>query len=249
MSCRVLVVAVVALLVTGCGGGSAEGVTGKVFHSTSVTEQGRPRAMVDGTRVELRFTDDGRLLARAGCNHMQSPVSLDGGELAVSELSMTAMGCPDADLHTQDEWLSRFLSATPSWRLDGTNLVVAGGDTEIVLAQEVPATLEGGKWTVDTLVSGDAASSVPGGVVATLAFQAGQVEVSAGCNSGSARYRAEGERLVFEQLVLTDMACGQDAMAVEKAVTDVLQGQSTYEVDGQTLALTSASGAGVRLRK
>lgn len=222
---------------------------GGAFHSTSVTEQGKPRALVDGTRVELRFTDDGRLLARAGCNHIQGPVSLDDGKLAVSELGMTAMGCPDADLHTQDEWLSNFLSSTPSWRMDGGNLVVTGQDTEIVLARETPATLESGKWTVDTLITGDASSSVPGGVVATLAFQDGRVEVSAGCNAGSAQYRAEGQRLTFDRLVLTDKACGQDEMAVEKAVTDAVQGQVAFTVDGQTLRLVNASGTGIGLRK
>ncbi|HEX7302236.1 META domain-containing protein [Lentzea sp.] len=224
-------------------------MAGKVFHSTSVTEQGKPRALVDGTRVRLTFTEDGRLFAHAGCNQMQSPVSLDDGKLSVSELDMTAMGCPGPGRYAQDEWLSNFLSATPSWRMDGANLVVTGADAEIVLAPEVPAALEGGKWTVDTLVAGDTASSVPGGVVATLAFQDGRVEVSAGCNSGSAGYRVQGAEITFDQLVLTDKACGPDEMAVEKAVAEALRGQSKFTVDGQALALTNAAGDGVRLEK
>ncbi|MFD9698928.1 META domain-containing protein [Lentzea sp. NPDC059081] len=249
---RVVLVVAVALLAAACGSRSAGGggdVVGKVFHSTSVTEQGKPRALVEGTRVQLRFTDDGRLLANAGCNQMQGPVSLDDGKLAVSELGMTAMGCPDPALHTQDEWLSKFLSATPSWRMDGANLVVTGPDAEIVLAQEVPATLEGGKWTVDTLLTGNAASSVPGGVVATLAFQDGRAEVAAGCNSGSAGYRTAGQEITFEQLVLTDKACGPEEMAVEKAVTQTLQGTVKYTVDGKKLTLTTADGSGVGLAK
>ncbi|MFD5824913.1 META domain-containing protein [Lentzea sp. NPDC060358] len=251
MSYRVLVVVAVALLAAACGGGAGGGgdVVGKVFHSTSVTEQGKVRALVEGTRVRVEFTDDGRLIARAGCNQMQAPVSLGGGRLEVSELSTTAMGCPNPGLHEQDEWLSNFLSATPSWRMDGGNLVVTGTSAEIVLAQEVPAALEGGEWTVDTLLTGDTASSVPGGVVATLAFQDGGVRVLAGCNSGSARYRTEGQSITFEQLVLTDKACGPDEMAVEKAVTEALRGQVTYKVDGQALALTGSSGTGVRLKK
>ena len=88
MSYRVLVAALAAaLLATGCGntstgGGGGGEVKGKVFRSTSVTEQGKPRALVEGTNVELRFTDDGRLLASAGCNQMQGPVSLDDGKIA-----------------------------------------------------------------------------------------------------------------------------------------------------------------------
>ncbi|WP_090048100.1 META domain-containing protein [Lentzea fradiae] len=247
MGYRVLVV--VALLVAGCGGGAGAGVVGGVFHSTSVTERGAPRALVDGTRVELSFTDDGRVIARAGCNQMQAPVSLGGGKIEAGELSMTMIGCPDPRLHEQDEWLSKFLGASPSWRKDGANLVVADDSTEIVLAPEVPASLEGGKWTADTLISGDTAGSVPGGVVATLEFRDGGVEVSAGCNSGSARYRTDGSAITFEELVLTDKACGPDEMAVEKAVTEALQGRSEFKVDGQRLRLTAASGSGVGLRK
>ncbi|SEP95552.1 Heat shock protein HslJ [Lentzea xinjiangensis] len=224
-------------------------MVGKTFHSTSVTEQGAPRALVEGTSVELRFTDDGRLLARAGCNQMQGPVSLDGGKLAVTDLSVTAMGCPRPELHAQDDWLAGLLGAGPSWRVDGTTLVVTGSGAEIVLAREVPAALEGGAWTVDTLITGDAASSVPGGVVATLVFGPDRVEVSAGCNAGTAQYRKSGQTLTFERVVLTDKACGPDEMAVEKAVTDALSGQVEYEVDGQALRLTNASGAGVGLRK
>lgn len=233
------------LLVAGCGGGAAGGeALGGTFHSTSVTEHGSPRVLVDGTRVELSFTDDGRVLARAGCNHMQGPVSLKDGRIGAGELSMTAMGCPDPRLHEQDEWLSKFLGGSPSWRMDGANLVVADADTEIVLAPEVPVSLEGGKWVLDTLINGETAASVPRGVVATLAFQDGRVEVEAGCNSGSARYRTDGSSVTFEELVLTDMACGAQEDSVEKVVTEALQGRVQYEVDGQRLTLKGGSGVG-----
>jgi heat shock protein HslJ len=245
----------VALLATGCGrsassiGGEGGDMVGKVFNSTSVTEQGKPRALVAGTSVQLRFTDDGRLLASAGCNQMQGPVSLDGGKVAVSDLGMTAMGCPSPDLHTQDEWLSKLLSAKPSWRMDGANLVITGSDAEIVLAPETSATLVGGTWKVDGLIAKDAVSSVPGGVVATFAFQSDQVQVLAGCNTAGGPYKADAQKIEFGQLTLTDKSCGPDEMAVEKAVGDLLKGPVSYKLDGKALTLTNAEGAGLQLRK
>lgn len=249
------IIAIGLLATSGCGDRSAAGqgdMRGKVFVSTSVTEQGKPRALVQGTSVELRFTDDGRLLVNAGCNHMQGPVSLDGGKLEVQDLTMTAMGCPNPDLHTQDEWVSKLLGATPGWRMDGANLVVTGSNAEIVLAPEAakaPAALEGGTWTVDSLIAGEAASSVPSGASATLAFAGGKVDVFTGCNNGSASYKVDGQSITFESLVHTDKACGPGETAVEKAVTEVLKGKVEYKVDGQSLALTNPSGAGLRLRK
>jgi heat shock protein HslJ len=254
MSYRVLVAVIsVALLASGCGNRSAgqggSDVRGKVFTSTAVTEQGKPRALVDGTKVELRFTDDGRLLATAGCNQMQGPVVLDDGKLKVTDLSMTSMGCPSPDLHTQDEWLSKFLSATPAWRMDGQNLVITGSDSEIVLSQEAPAKLEGGTWKLESLIQADAVSSVPAGVTAMLTFENGKVVGNAGCNGGQAFYRVDGQTITFEQLVLTAMACGGDKDAVENSVAAVLKGQVTYKIDRNTLTLTNTKGEGIQLKK
>lgn len=253
MSYRVLVVALVALLASGCGSRSAgqgeSDVRGKVFTSTAVTEQGKPRALVDGTKVELRFTDDGRLLATAGCNQMQGPVALDDGKLQVTDLSTTTMGCPSPDLHTQDEWLSKLLSATPAWRRDGQNLVITGSNAEIVLAPESPATLEGGIWRLESLIEADAVSSVPGRVPATLKFENGKVSVFTGCNDGSASYKVDGQTITFDSLVHTDKACGPDETTVEKAVVAALTGQVTYKIDRSSLTLTNTKGEGVQLKE
>ena len=262
MSLRVLITALaVALLATGCGskppaGGGEGEMRGKAFTSTAVTDQGKPRALVGGTKVELRFTDDGRLLASAGCNQMQGPVALDGGKLTITDLSTTDMGCPTPGLHEQDEWLAKFLTASPSWRLDGTNLVITGPDAEIVLAAETPATLEGGTWTVDGLITKDAVSSVPGDVKATFSFKDGHIYVMAGCNGGSTnhtgarKYEVDGQAITFDSFVFTLMACGPDQMAVEDAVMKVLNQQRfDYKIDGNTLTLTNPSGAGLHLKK
>ncbi len=225
---------------------------GRAFTSTSVTEQGKPRALVTGTALELRFTDDGRLLARAGCNQMQGKVSLDGGKLALDGFSMTAMGCPNPDLHTQDEWVSKVLGATPSWRMDGENMVITGSDAEIKLAPEAPvppAALEGGTWTVTSLITGEAASSVPTGVAASLQFAGGKVGVRSGCNDGSASYKVDGQSITFESLVHTDKACGQDETLVEKSVLAVLTGKVAYKIEGSALSLTNAKGEGLQLKK
>jgi heat shock protein HslJ len=247
--------AVLLLAATGCGdrpaggGGGGGDLRGKVFVSTSVTEQGKPRALAEGTSVELRFTDDGRLIANAGCNTMQGPVSFDDGKLTVGDLGVTAMGCPKPELHEQDDWLSKLLAAAPSWQLRNADLVVTGSGAEIVLAPEAPAQLEGGEWKVDTLVSADASSSVPGAVPATLKFAGGKVDVFTGCNTGSASYRVDGQTITFEQLVHTDKACGADETLVEKALLTAMTGQVTYRIDRNSLSLTNTKGDGVQLKK
>lgn len=251
MSNRILLaVLAVGLLAatTGCGNraGAGEGMQGKVFNSTAVS--GGLPALVAGTTVTLRFTDDGRLIASAGCNQLQGEVTLDDGKLAVADLSETAMGCAP-DLHEQDKWLSAFIRATPSWQLTDNVLTLTRGEDKIVLTAETPATLAGGKWTVDGLITGDAVSSVPGGVVATLEFGPKEVGVFAGCNNGSVPYTVDGATISFGDLVSTAMECQGDKGTVERAVTNVLSGKVTYKLDGQTLTLTNPSGAGLHLKK
>ena len=257
MSNRIALAALVLVAATGCAGNqSGQGTAnlrGKVYVSSSVTEQGKPRALVEGTKVDLRFTDDDRLIANAGCNMMQGPVSLDGGKLSVADISGTAMGCPNPELHQQDQWLTKLLDAKPSWKLDGANLVITGADTEIVLAPEAPATLEG-TWLVDGLVTGDAVSSVPGNVKATFVFKDGAMSVDDDCNYQGGPvgtpYEVDGQKITFKPGVSTAIACAPDVVTVERAIGATLdKGEFSYQIDRNTLTLTNASGAGLKLKK
>jgi heat shock protein HslJ len=253
MSNRIAVAVMLLVAVTACGkpsAGQGADLRGKVYVSSSVTEQGKPRTMVEGTRVELRFTDDDRLIATAGCNQMQSPVELGDGKLSVADLAMTAMACPTPELHQQDEWLSKLLGATPSWKLDGTNLVVTGANTEIVLAPEQPATLEG-TWTVTGIVTNDAVSSGPSDVKVTISFKDGNILIDTGCNMNGAEqpFELDGQKIKHKLGPTTLKSCGP-VDEVENAVRATFEnGEATYEIDRSTLSLTNASGAGLKLGK
>lgn len=245
------------LAVTGCGGGGTPaapadpGLRGHTFVSTTVTENGQPRALVGQSRVSLNFTDDGRLIAGVGCNTMAGPVRVDGGRIEVSEMGATAMGC-EAPLHEQDSWLSEFLSGKPSWRRDGDNLVVSSANTEIVLQDrevaEPDLELRGPTWKVDTLLDGQTAASVPAGAAASLVFDRDTVQVSAGCNTGSGGYRVSGNTITIEPVATTRKACQPDAMRLESAVLAVLSGEVTYSIDADKLTLQHPSGKGLQLR-
>ncbi|WP_394615567.1 META domain-containing protein [Lentzea sp. JNUCC 0626] len=256
MSTRILLAVLLLAATTACGASpsdapyQAANLRGKVYVSSSVQEQGKPKTLVEGTKVELRFTDDDRLLASAGCNQMQGPVTLDGGKVSVAELGMTAMGCPKPELHEQDTWLSKLLEEKPSWKLDGTNLVLTGANAEIVLAVEQPATLEG-TWTVDGIVANDSVSSVPAGAKVTITFKDGTVAVDSGCNrNGNAvPYELSGQTIKATLGPQTLKSCGA-VDEVETAVNKAFEsGAVTYKINRSSLILDNASGAGVTLKK
>jgi heat shock protein HslJ len=215
------------------------------FLSTEVTEDGKPRVLAERTRVNLRFTDDGRLLATAGCNSLSGPVAVRGDRLVVSDLAMTDMGC-DTARHDQDTWLAKVLRDGPSWRRDGENLVLTAGGTQIVLAPEKPVALEGTEWTVDGRIDGRTASSLPG--TATVVFDGGRVVVRTGCGERTSSYTRSGDTLRLDGPVRLDGVCAEPQDEPNRSITSVLTGEVTHRIDSRTLTLTNASGVGLTFR-
>ena len=239
----------VAVTLTGCTflGGRAAGLEGRTFLSTAVTDGGAPRGLVAGTRIRISFNADGAIGASAGCNMMGGTYRVDGGTLRFEGGSMTEMGC-DPERHAQDDWLFTFLGSGPSVALSGNDLVLTSSSVVIRLVDreiaEPDLALVGPTWTVVSIVDGDAVSSVPFDVVATLTFGAdGQVAVSTGCNDGGGTYAVAGETISFSNVGLTKRACDGAAGQMETAVLAVLTADRVlFGVDASVLSLRVAGG-------
>src|SRR5690606_23782784 len=119
----------------------------------------------------------------------------------------------------------------PTATVTGTDLVLSGGGTVIrfldreVAEPDLP--LVGPVWTLTSLVSADAVSSLPLGVSASLVFgDDGSVAIEAGCNQGSASFEVDGSALRFGPALLTKRACEAPAAEVESAILAVLEAES-----------------------
>jgi len=108
--------------------------------------------------------------------------------------------------------------------------------------------LQGPKWTVDTIIDGEVASTTPAAASAWVLFDKGTVQVSAGCNSGSGTYSVSGSTLRISDIATTRKACEPEIMTLENAVLGVLRGEVTYSIDADRLTLKQASGRGLQLR-
>jgi heat shock protein HslJ len=112
-------------------------LSGRTFVSTAVTENGVPRQLVPGTRIEVGFTENTLTGQpgvgwRAGCNTWGSDVEITADRLILGAIGGTAIGCRD-DLLAQDDWLARFFDSDPRWRLND-RLILASDGTVIELA-------------------------------------------------------------------------------------------------------------------
>lgn len=221
------------------------GLDGRQFLSIAVTHDGQTTALVDGTRIRLTF-DGGRVGAHAGCNTMGGTYQTSGDNIVVNDLAMTEMGCSPA-LHAQDTWLASFLTSRPTVALSRNDLTLANDSTTISLLDRAVAEpdqpLVGPTWVLSSIITGEAVSSVPGGVVASLTFAGdGRVAMAPGCNSGGGSFIVDGNTITFGDIVLTDMACGGAAGQVESDVLAVLgAGPVEFGIDADTLTLTAGN--------
>lgn len=227
---------------------------GRDFLSTAVTEKGQSRQLVGETRIRLSFTDDGRLVANAGCNTMSGQAEVRDDTLVVADLATTEMGC-DPDRHAQDEWLAGFLISRPKVTLAGSELTLTSDTTEIRLQDREVADpdrpLRGTRWVVDTVIDGEAASSVPEGADAHVILgDENGFGGSTGCNQmgGTAVINEGAGTIAFSEVFATKIACEEDKMALEAAVLSVLDGDVTYKIKADRLTLSHPSGKGLGLR-
>lgn len=214
-------------------------VDGRTFLSTNLTGIG----LVPGTRISLTFKD-GSLQASGGCNAMGSTYAIGDGRLKTTQVSMTEMACEEPRM-AQDQWLAGFLGDV-GYRLDGDTLTLDSGAAKLTLVDKEVETpdqpIEGTLWVLDGIISGDAVSSVPQGVTATLRIVNGQAEVQFGCNSGGGPVTVTPDTLTFGPMISTKMACLPDgAMATEAAVGTVLAGEVNYIIDADVLKLDAGA--------
>lgn len=246
-----------ALALAGCGDeiagtASGDGLSGRAFWSEQVTEDGSDRELVEGTRVSLEFTDDGRLVASAGCNILSTDVTVGEGTLEVTGVGGTEMGC-DPELQAQDEWLAAFLSTPPTWALDGDRLTLTAGTTEIVLLDREVADpdrpLEATRWVVDTVVTGETASSMHAGTEgsAWLEIDGESFTAHTGCREVSGSVAVEDGTLRFSDAVQTDPACLPELEELDEVMLAVLTAEVEYAIQAARLRLTHPDDVGLEL--
>jgi heat shock protein HslJ len=231
----------------GAGGTLPEAVLdleGRSFVSDGIADSPAPTQA-----VEISFLD-GRVAARGGCNSMSGGYELDGATLVVGPMAMTQMACAP-ELMDLDTWLAALLGSSPTLTLDGDSLTIANDTTSVALVDRQVARpdlpLEDTRWVVDGVVANDAVTSYA--ATASLTITGDRVAVEAGCNRGAGTVTVGDGTLTFGPLALTKMMCDETTMQLEAAVTGVLAGEVSYEIDSDQLVLTNAAtGTGLRLR-
>jgi heat shock protein HslJ len=245
--------AIIAVLLVGCGstppagGGGPVDLTGD-WQLSSGTVDGASFPVVDDWPITLSVK--GRDIGgRSPCNHYGGEVVVDAGGSRLEMTSMTAMACEEPVMAAE----AAFMAALPRIRgatREGDRLTLLGPGVELAFDRLEPppvAEIVGTDWLLESLVTGEAVSSVAG-APATLRLDAdGTFSGGTGCRTFSGRWVQASGAITPTELAMDQTDCPQDLADQDSHVVSVLEGFRPT-VDGQTLTLTATGGDGLIYR-
>ena len=101
---------------------------------TWVVEDIRGGGIIDDSRVTLEFSER-RVSGRASCNSYQGTWSLEDGQLAIVNVAVTMMACPEAIMNQERSFLDA-LNSADGVRFDDTGaLFLTSGDDDVLRAR------------------------------------------------------------------------------------------------------------------
>lgn len=232
----------------GDGGGTVQPdvpVTGVHWSVDSVTVDGRRTEAPTDAHVEI--TDKGRAQGNYGCNHFGADVKIEGDTITVGPGDMTEMACEEKIQGFEDTLRAAFSGKLKAKLNDGRLILTTEKGDSIALTSEPSSPLVGTKWSVNSLVSGQTAASLPAGTEnkAHLTFaEDGSVSGNLGCNRFAGTAKVSDDSITFGRLSSTRKLCEGPVMDVERRLVKVLEGTVKYELGHRSLTITASDGEG-----
>ncbi len=250
---RIQLLALFALVVAACGAaspqtGDSQPVEG-AWQLQSGTLDGNPIPLVDTYPVTMTI-EGAQISGTAACNGYGGEVRISGASFSVASIGVTEMACfPPEVMDTETAFL-RALLRVDTVEVEEGRLTLRGGNTELVfeLLPPVPeAELTGTVWVLESLVQGDAVSSVAGERATLELFTDGSLIGSTGCRILTGSYVISGAEVQFTRFSAGG-ECPPELARQDDHVVSVLGDGFRAEVDGDTLIVTAAGGQGLIYR-
>jgi heat shock protein HslJ len=250
---RRLLVAIgcVATLITACGEPVQQvgDPTGIAWELTEGTVDGDAVPIVDGYPITLSLTDEGAG-GTAACNGYGGMYEIARARITFSELIWTEMACVAEGVMESEQMYLEGLLLVNSFSMTEGSLTLSGEQVRLDFTALPPvptAELTGTVWVLESLLDGEAASSVNGDRATLELFTDGSMLGSTGCRSLHGAYAVTGA-----EVSMTDMTaegqCPAELEAQDGHVVTVLGDGFRAVVDGQLLTLTSSGDLGLVYR-
>jgi heat shock protein HslJ len=247
---------VAAMILAGCGSpGTTPSPAGDSFDPqgswelTSGTAKDQRIPILDDHPITLTI-EGSEIGGTSACNSYGGRLTVSGGQLEISELGMTAMGCEAPAMAAESAYVAA-LGAVRSIAGGDELLVLRGPGVELRferLPQPRTAELVDTAWVLDTVFVGDVASS-PMGDRATLELSSdGTFTGSTGCRAFSGEWIEAGEQIVAPMLEMDPTECPADLRRQDDQVVSVIGDGFVPSIEGNLLTLTDPGGIGLVYR-
>lgn len=249
--------AVGAALLAGCavGGSTApstplEGTNWVML--SYMDSNGQMKNALPNVQVIALF-EEGKVGGSDGCNHYFASYEVSGGQIKIGQAGSTMMACSPEEIMIQAAAFQAALASASSFKIEGVQLTLMNAQGQATLIFKASAKTEGltalvgTSWRATAINNGrQAVVSLLAGTEVTAMFGEGsKLSGSAGCNSYTASYAVHGEAIQIGTPAATRKMCAepQGVMEQEAAYLTALLKASTFQLDGDSLALRDAKGA------
>ena len=241
----------VTVVLTACAPLDGQGAdpTGSAWELVSGSVDGNEVAIVDGHPITLSFTDN-RAGGTAACNGYGGSFAISGDDFAFSDLGWTEMACiPETVMASETVYLEA-LPRVETFSMTDDELILRGEGVELTYTALPPvptSELTGTVWVLDTLVQGDAVTSVTGERATLELFTDGSMLGSTGCRTLDGNYTVSGA-----DLAMTEMSahgeCPAELEEQDNHVVTVLGDGFRVTIEGETLSVIASGGQGLTYR-
>ena len=187
----------------------------------------------------------GKVSGSASCNNYTASYEAQGESLTIGQTASTMMMCEQSIMAQETAFLTH-LQAVAEYAIDGGQLTLFDdlGAPLLVFSAEQPATIVG-SWTMTSYNNGKGGfQSGLAGVEVSAVFDAeGKLSGNAGCNTYSAAYTVDGDKIDIGPAITTRKACATDIMTQEAAYLKALEASTVFAIQGSELVLRDAKGA------
>ncbi|HKA84528.1 MAG TPA: META domain-containing protein [Acidimicrobiales bacterium] len=202
----------------------------------------------DDNPVTLSVVDDD-VSGMGPCNRYRGRFSLGNDDtVEISHIASTLRACGGSTMEAEDEFLAA-LEAVDTVEVDqddNDRLVLHDGEVRLVFSSYDADELLTTTWNVVEVATGDSLDSILLGTEPTLTFtEDGHVTMATGCNTASATWELDGDRLSIGSVRLTRKFCADPpgVMDQEQALVDALEAAGRVEISPGELTILDEAGA------
>ncbi len=231
-------------------------LAGVEWNLIAFVEDGTETPALPDAPANITFDGAGRYSGTGGCNRLAGGYSLSGDAITFDMGLSTMMACPEP-IMDQELRFSQSLNDATRFVADASTLTIffttaSDGAGELRFAADSASTtpapsgdqsLTDATWRLVSLNQGGVAVPVLADTTPEITFEAdGRVVGSGGCNRFFGGYTLDGNKLTFEALSSTEMACEPEIMDQETAMLTLLGAVTNYERAEDVLLLNTDTG-------